>query len=388
MMQSLYLSHFDSQNQIGSLYATYSLSIIITIIILLILVSIRKKNLSLIRDNVFDNCLDMQTAITLRGIAVLFLIFGHFAVKCVEGVLPFSFAARWAVIIFLFLSGVGLTKKYGLSGLNSKFIISRIRRLLIPLWITLILFYTLNYFLLGWSKEPVKIIINFAGILFPWQPNDPAWFITYIIYLYILYCVASFVKTRDSIKPAIIMFLSYITMFCIIHSSLLGYFGIWIEYTCVFSVSVLVGVYRNELFHYMKSFYDSSIFVYFIILLSSALVFMYYDGTNNMYLKMLEVNSFMQVVKTVQLLLFIIPLLMLACCLDHSKYESRLLSYLGDYSYEIYLLHMPFMVFYDFFLFRRPLAIYFFVYILYIAALAKGLRLASEYFKKKLFCIA
>ena len=45
------------------------------------------------------------------------------------------------------------------------------------------------------------------------------------------------------------------------------------------------------------------------------------------------------------------------------NYQSTFLVFLGNYSYEIYLLHLPFMNKYDFFLYREPLYFFFFVYL-------------------------
>ena len=52
---------------------------------------------------------------------------------------------------------------------------------------------------------------------------------------------------------------------------------------------------------------------------------------------------------------------MLACIVDSFNYQSKILL-LGEYSYEIYLLHFPCMEYYDFVLFRQPLVAYFYVY--------------------------
>jgi peptidoglycan/LPS O-acetylase OafA/YrhL len=69
---------------------------------------------------------------TLRGLAVLFLILGHFSNQVADSFLPLYWAAAWAVIIFLFASGIGLTKKYGLSKLSAGFWKNRIKRLMFP----------------------------------------------------------------------------------------------------------------------------------------------------------------------------------------------------------------------------------------------------------------
>lgn len=46
----------------------------------------------------------------LRGAAILLLLLGHFVLFCVKGAFFFEAAGNWAVMIFLFISGVALTK--------------------------------------------------------------------------------------------------------------------------------------------------------------------------------------------------------------------------------------------------------------------------------------
>src|SRR5581483_6918237 len=92
-----------------------------------------------------DELLNIQTSGMLRGLAILLLLLGHFALKCVHGEYFFESAGMWAVIIFLFISGIALTKRYGLTGLGKTFLMKRLRNLLPPTWITLTLFYILDF---------------------------------------------------------------------------------------------------------------------------------------------------------------------------------------------------------------------------------------------------
>ena len=88
---------------------------------------------------------------------------------------------------------------------------------------------------------------------------------------------------------------------------------------------------------------------------------------------------FKQLCYTVAPIPLIVALIMLSVILDSSKYESRVLSLLGVYSFEIYLVHYPFMVYYDFLLYRKPLIFFFFVYLSVIVLLGYLLRVISNY---------
>ena len=60
--------------------------------------------------------------------------------------------------------------------------------------------------------------------------------------------------------------------------------------------------------------------------------------------------------------------------IDAAQHRSCLLVFFGSYSFEIYLVHFPFMEYYDFDLFRKPLVLFFFMYLGFVTALAVGLK--------------
>ena len=97
--------------------------------------------------NEFD-CFNRYTSEMFKGIAIIFLLVGHYSAFCLEGAQPFEMFGEIAVIIFLFLSGVGLTKSYGFNKIDKIYLVKRLRRIMIPLWLTLALFYFLDFLLL------------------------------------------------------------------------------------------------------------------------------------------------------------------------------------------------------------------------------------------------
>jgi hypothetical protein len=60
------------------------------------------------------------------------LVIGHFSLFCIEGIQLFEYAGRWAVIIFLLLSGIAITVKYGIKDIGATFVKKRIQRFLFP----------------------------------------------------------------------------------------------------------------------------------------------------------------------------------------------------------------------------------------------------------------
>ncbi|MBK7552761.1 MAG: acyltransferase family protein [Syntrophaceae bacterium] len=130
----------------------------------------------------------------------MLLLLGHLSEKCIAGVTYLEDGGRWAVVVFLFVSGVSLSKTYGLAALDKRFILNRIRRLAIPFWLTLALFLALDHYLLGYYYSIKRIILAIGGIMYPWPPMGHAWFITYLIFLYGLYYFVSLLRISTQKK--------------------------------------------------------------------------------------------------------------------------------------------------------------------------------------------
>lgn len=231
----MFVSHRNYQNLIPLSYGSWSLWVIFLILLLLIIFSLKKKGPEEKDPDVSgEQYFTIGTTSTLKGIAILFLIVGHFSNQIIEGgFLPTYWAGRWALIIFLFVSGIGLTKKYGLNGSTKEYLHRRIKKIIPPLWITLLLFYILDYWLLGWTFSTRSIIFHFLGIIDPGPPNGPDWFISYIAYLYLVFYVTLLLTIRYIFKFLLILF------FRILQCSLSLYLQFSILSLAIFYPSIL-----------------------------------------------------------------------------------------------------------------------------------------------------
>jgi len=379
-MNSIFLSHFRNQNLIDLYYAKSSFIIIIIILFLVILLTLTKnQNVKTTRARSFN----LDTSTTLKGIAIIILILGHFSQKCTQGIIPFELTGVASVIIFLTISGLSMIRTYGLDSLGNIFILRRIKRLIFPVWITLALFYLLNYFLLDWEPRTKWIILNFLGLIRPCPPNGPAWFITYILFLYANYYLVSLLRISNRNKCITLLVLSYISLIIIHTSPLSEYFGIWKSYSIVFPVAVLIGFYLDKVYNVFGSIYKISPFFYMASTIF--LVMIYYFIVTSPIANMVESPSMGLAVTTLNAIFFIMSVIMISYLIDNSDYRSSFLLTLGNYSFEIYLLHLPFMVYYDFFLFRKPLALYFLIYLAVIITLSYTLRKMTTNMNKFVF---
>ena len=368
-MDNPFISHLHHQNLIVLSCARTSFLFIFSILLLLIIFSISKKQHEKAINVNADHCVFDSTE-TLRGLAILLLVLGHFSQQCTEGVLPFRITGNAAVITFLFVSGIALTKTYGLTNIGKHFFKKRFKKIMGHYWITLGLFFTLNFILIHESPSVKRVILNFAGIIWPGLPNSPAWFITYISYLYIIYYIASLLNVDNFYKLIIIFLLSYCSIFWITYCTLKEYFEIWMQYSLVFPSGVFIGLYREKIFSYLQVSYRSFPLIYLILLL----VFLchYYDGTGIYRVShIIPSYIFVQTVSaTINPFSLLIVLTLLIYLLDTLNFKSKFLIFLGGYSFELYLLHFPFMVNYDFFLSRKPFATFFLIYLFFMILLS------------------
>ena len=229
-----------------------------------------------------------------------------------------------------------------------------------------------------------KMLLNFCGIITPSPPNGPAWFVTYIIFLYLIYFTVSQIRTGNMIKIMVLFLLSYVSSFMIWWVAFLEQdFYIWTLYTIVFPLSVLIGIYQSEANIFLSKFIKHPVLYVFVIAIC---LFQYVTSYGVLRIgDLIDSKLFLEIVKTSQPITFIISLAMVSFLLDNIFYRCNFLSWMGKHSFEIFLIHLPFMVYYDFFLFRKPLAFFFFVYFAAVIMLSISLRLFSNKLKKFVF---
>jgi peptidoglycan/LPS O-acetylase OafA/YrhL len=305
-----------------------------------------------------------NSTLLLKGVAIVLLLLGHVSQQCVTGseALPFRVTGNTAVVIFLFVSGVGLAKKYHLK-VNKNFWFKRVKKLALPIWLSLAFIIPLNYLLIGHADPSGQLILNFLGIFWTKFPNSPCWFITYIIFLYAVYFIAAIMPAnRIGIKLIILFLLPFIAAGVIIETGSFDHFVLWPQYSLVFPAGVVCGLYAGHFKRYADKLYNLSPILFMIAIF--VLLGLYWTGFAVYRISHLVPSElYTQLVAAlINPIPFILFLLLFVRLLEMRNWGSTILKFLGRYSFEMYLLHFPFMVYYDFFLFRRPLVFFFFVY--------------------------
>ncbi|MBP9731973.1 MAG: acyltransferase [Candidatus Magasanikbacteria bacterium] len=274
----------------------------------------------------------------LKGFALLSIIFSHvgyFLVSDDRFLFPLSILSGVGVNMFLFLSGFGLTMasiKKNFSRLQ--FYRVRLPKLYVPFWLVLGIFLLLDFFILHITYSPRFVLQFFTGLfthadIFT-DFNSALWYITLIIFYYLVFPLF-FIKKYPWVSAILIFLLSYLLVKETAYE-LMPTIHLYKIHIIAFPLGVFVGsLYGNyklgitTFFHKISNSIWKIFFISFCIL--SAVYFAYYSGIGESLRKE-------QIVSLITMM-FIMGIFMI------KKYEFKILSYFGLYSYEIYLLHWP-----------------------------------------------
>jgi peptidoglycan/LPS O-acetylase OafA/YrhL len=158
----------------------------------------------------------------------------------------------------------------------------------------------------------------------------------------------------------------------------------WSGYSIVFPTGILIGLHAEKINKLLKWLYTTSRPVYFGSLF--VMIILYYRGSGVFVLaRFLSGDASGEIIKVLRPLYLLGSLTMAGPLLDSFRIRSGLLVLLGNYSFEIFLLHQPFMESYDFFLFRKPLWLFIFLYLGLLVFMSHELRVISDRMKSLAF---
>lgn len=284
---------------------------------------------------------------SLRGFAILVIIIGHFNYRVIENqpLILWGWLGAHGVPIFLILSGYAISESYKKKGLLH-FFEKRFMRVYIPFFISNAFFLVLDFFLLGKRYN----FLSFLQFLSGYKTTiGTYWFLHFLFYFYFLFFIAfSLIKTNTG--RLFFLFIGSTVPF------IFDSFGRIAQETAFsFPIGVLLSS-RKEILDRIKSTFSLKL----IIFLCSLLILNYFfqSGTSPDVLGKNLQKSFWS--------LFIISMLY---AIIHAR-TPRVFCFLGRISYELYLLHLPFLYSYDFILYKLPLYFSFPIYMLFIITTA------------------
>ena len=317
------------------------------ILIVALLVSIRKKEGTAIFPISLTN--------ELKGFAILAIVLSHigyFLSTDTNFLFPLSIMAGVGVDLFLFLSGYGLMVSALRNPLTVwEFLKKRLPRLYIPIWITLGVFFILDFFLLHKTYTGQTIAKSFAGFfqsadIFN-DVNSPLWFITLLLMYYILFPIVF--SKRIPIVSSIILFLSGYFLIKINPSIFKDVMRLYSWHYIAFPLGVFVADISNreyKAFVVVRNWAMSVIQKRNVILselsryvcIAGLATIVGYFSLHNQSDKGDWIGQWVSVAVSSAILLIAIL----------KPVEFKLFTLIGIYSFEVYLLHWPMMYRYDF----------------------------------------
>ena len=263
---------------------------------------------------------------SLKGLLALLIIFHHISQKITAGenFSNFEYMGRYVVALFFFLSGYGLYFQYSNNETYMEnFLKKRLVRIFIPFFVFIVIYViyratlgevvNVDFFLSFW-KDHSNIIYN-------------GWFINSIIVLYVIFYV-SFVNKDSKISEYKLVFLTLVYIFWKAYQD----HGDW-EYVSI--MAFLLGVFWMKNRVYIDKFLEKNYFIFLVSFSILMYVFRHYEvimkniGITNKYV-------YYGIVGNLCTMIFVVYFLLLA---NKLNFSNKYLDFLGDISFEIYMIH-------------------------------------------------
>lgn len=276
--------------------------------------------------NVFnEKYLSISTTQGEKGIAAVMIVFHHLsqAIPISVALKPLQYIGFIMVSMFFFVSGYGLV--YGVENkqnyLNG-FLRKRMVPILIPYWIVTIV-YSIIHSLKGKFFSPYQYVLSFLGI----SQIFNCWFVTAILLMYLLFLIAyTLCKTAGN---RIIVLCIEIFGYVII-CNVLGIESYYSASVSAFFFGTLWYYYQNSFTKWIRTSYyirSSIIFCLFLFLFTGRLA-LSWIGIDSEWVHV--------PLRNIISVLFILCLITIT---QKIEIRSRILSWLGSISYELYLIH-------------------------------------------------
>lgn len=331
------------------------------------------------------SAMSIDSTAELKGLAILAVVLAHVGFGIAGDnrfISPLSTWAGVAVNVFFFLSGFGLALSALKKDLSIKqFYLKRLSKVIVPLWIFLAIILLLDKFALGLSYPAVEMVQAFFGF-FPRADlytniNPPLWFLTPLIFYYLIFPIISSRKLPE-ISALVILAIGYLILkFTLpIHPDMKN---LWLIHYQAFPLGMLFAA----LFYRFKTKPVSQNFLEKVSEIKNIKILKY------LVLSLLVVawlylfqHSGVGQTKIMEQSLSLVALLITVFIFMVKPVESRFLLWLGAFSYEIYLLHWPLMYRYDFIFKFLPAGVALLLYLIVFIIIGKGILMIRDHYAK------
>ncbi|WP_234123300.1 acyltransferase family protein [Clostridium hydrogenum] len=300
---------------------------ILTLVSLAILVSFH-------RNYQYDNrvIIDKKLTCQLKGIAIILVLLAHMTLMCYLDLRMVGNFGAIGVDIFLILSGYGIYKSYLKSGISKEFIIKRLKKIYLP-------FIIVIGFEVFWRiyRENVhytifQLIIFFTGFDLKRTLDGTYWYISFILLWYLIFSVIYKISKNKILNIILLFYFSYLFKLLRFVEPISDLSWQYSIHFIVFPVGVLIANYEKKILNLLtQNAYKLVILVLFIGSISVHYIFLY----NKEYYWLYSLN-------------LTIFFMVIAIFLQHLGFVSKLLDFVGGISYEIYLVEMQILIYFNF----------------------------------------
>ena len=289
----------------------------------------------------------------LKGFAILAIVFSHisfFLFYDPKFLYPYNILAGVGVNIFLFLSGFGLTISHLRSPLSPlSFYKKRLSKLFIPLWIVIAIVLLIDFFALRRTYPLSEIIHSFLGY-YPRADvslnlDSPLWYFSLILFYYLIFPL-TFITKIPLLSPLFVLLISLLLLNTPlpVNPDVLKLYKL---HFLAFPLGMVFGLTHNAILRRLTEGSNDILLrlrpLRMTILIIAIIVFIYtaiHSGVGQ------NINAEQSISLLTTLSLFVIFSLL--------KFNFKLLSIFGIYSYEVYLLHWPILSRFNLFLGLPP----------------------------------
>ena len=280
----------------------------------------------------------------LKGLAIFFVVLGHLWVHVSKRPASIILSGD-AVSMFLILSGFGLTISSEHKKLSfANFCTKRIKRVLIPYWVSTLLIISLDYFLLKRTLPIGTIALTIMGINLQSELTNldyVRWFVTFILVWYVIFFVA---YTQLNTSEFIFSMLAFALLIIPInyyrfHFILYQFFS--------FPAGCICAVYYKKILRInltnRKLILLSVCGLFYALLYKLCMANVHIHDTVFSHIP----NILIKYIQEYNSLLINFSVIILTAILLLKGFSSNFLLFLGKYSYEIFLLHAVFLIKYN-----------------------------------------
>ena len=267
-----------------------------------------------------NNYFSKHTTNNLKAVAIILVILGHLGFINKSG--------AWGVGIFLLLSGYGLTQSYIKSGIIG-FFKKRLLAVILPYSIVMIIWIFVDY-ILGNKYRILTIGTSLLGLNFKSVIDVTMWYISFLILWYIaFFCIFKLIKNNyfKIITMFIFSYIVYYNLYELFDQNV----GVRL-YTLLFPIGVFLGFLFSKELNISESMLKSILghliifsFILFEISLNRSYDYRYY---------------------TISIIMF--SIMIISIFMFMNDFESKILSFIGNISFELYLFEGVFINKYNF----------------------------------------